>query len=132
MNEGKKIEPNFNRTNPLAELDAIEDLLKDRAAADRALDHYLNPKPPKPPKPSTDPRIDSLFSVTAKADTDTLLTSTSETLASIKTMAVDLAFDVEGTRRSVALGIHQLVELCQLLVDKALDQLEAPASPAEV
>lgn len=120
-------DPPFNRTNPLAEFDAIEDLLKDRAAADRALDHYLNPKPSKP---STDPRIDSLFSVTAKADTDTLLTSTSETLASIKTMAEDLAFEVEGTRRSVALGIHQLVELCQLLVDKTLDQLEAPASPA--
>ncbi|OAB52976.1 DUF6124 family protein [Pseudomonas thivervalensis] len=120
-------DPPFNRTNPLAEFDAIEDLLKDRAAAERALDHYLNPKPSKP---SSDPRIDSLFSVTAKADTDTLLTSTSETLASIRTMAEDLAFEVEGTRRSVALGIHQLVELCQLLVDKALDQLEAPASPA--
>ncbi|WP_317851162.1 DUF6124 family protein, partial [Pseudomonas sp. A-RE-6] len=106
-----------------------EDLLKDRAAAERALNHYLNPKPPES---STDQRIDSLFSVTAKADADTLLTSTSETLASIKAMAEDLAFEVEGTRRSVALGIHQLVELCQLLVDKALDQLEAPASPAEV
>ncbi|WP_250964310.1 hypothetical protein [Pseudomonas sp. CG7] len=46
-------------------------------------------------------------------------------------MAEDLAFEVEGTRRSVASGIHQLVELCQLLVDKALDQLQAPASPAE-
>ncbi|MGO4325218.1 DUF6124 family protein [Pseudomonas sp. KB_12] len=126
MNEGKT-EPNFNRTNPLADFDSIEDLLKDRAAAERALNHYLNPKPPES---STDPRIDSLFSVTAKADADTLLTSTSETLASIKAMAEDLAFEVEGTRRSVALGIHQLVELCQLLVDKALDQLEAPASPA--
>ncbi|WP_434561093.1 DUF6124 family protein [Pseudomonas sp. Z4-20] len=120
-------DPPFNLTNPLAEFDAIEDLLKDRAAAERALNHYLNPKPPEP---STDPRIDSLFSVTAKADADTLLTSTSETLASIKAMAEDLAFEVEGTRRSVALGIHQLVELCQLLVDKALDQLEAQASPA--
>ncbi|UVM62288.1 DUF6124 family protein [Pseudomonas sp. B21-010] len=126
MNEGKT-EPNFNRTNPLADFDSIEDLLKDRAAAERALNYYLNPKPPES---STDPRIDSLFSVTAKADADTLLTSTSETLASIKAMAEDLAFEVEGTRRSVALGIHQLVELCQLLVDKALDQLEAPASPA--
>ncbi len=47
-------------------------------------------------------------------------------------MAEDLAFEVEGTRRSVALGIHQLVELCQLLVDKALDQLEATVSSAEV
>ncbi|AVU75196.1 hypothetical protein FHJ31_07925 [Pseudomonas sp. Fig-3] len=126
MNEGKT-EPNFNRTNPLADFDSIEDLLKDRAAAERALNHYLNPKKPEP---STDPRIDSLFSVTAEADADTLLTSTSETLASIKAMAEDLAFEVEGTRRSVALGIHQLVELCQLLVDKALDQLEVPASPA--
>ncbi|SEN62418.1 DUF6124 family protein [Pseudomonas sp. NFACC39-1] len=127
MNEGKT-EPNSNRTNPLADFDAIEDLLKDRAAAERALNHYLNPKKPEP---STDPRIDSLFSVTAKADADTLLTSTSETLASVKAMAENLAFEVEGTRRSVALGIHQLVELCQLLVDKALDQLEAPGSPAE-
>ncbi|SCW93064.1 DUF6124 family protein [Pseudomonas sp. NFACC05-1] len=120
-------DPPFNITNPLSGFEAIEDLLKDRAAAERALDHYLNPKKPEP---STDPRIDSLFSVTAKADTDTLLTSTSETLASIKAMAEDLAFEVEGTRRSVALGIHQLVELCQLLVDKALDQVEAPASSA--
>lgn len=122
-------DPPLNKTNPLSGFDSTEDLLKDRAAAERALDHYLNPKPPEP---STDQRIDSLFSVTAKADTDTLLTSTSETLASVKAMAEDLAFEVEGTRRSVALGIHQLVELCQLLVDKALDQLEAPASPAEV
>ncbi|MGR4975708.1 DUF6124 family protein [Pseudomonas sp. LARHCG127] len=120
-------DPPFNKTNPLAGFDSIEDLLKDRAAAERALNHYLNPKPPEP---STDQRIDSLFSVTAKADADTLLTSTSETLASIKAMAEDLAFEVEGTRRSVALGIHQLVELCQLLVDKALDQLEVPATPA--
>jgi hypothetical protein len=111
-------DPPFNKTNPLSGFDSIEDLLKDRAAAERALNHYLNPKPPES---STDQRIDSLFSVTAKADADTLLTSTSETLASIKAMAED-----------VALGIHHLVELCQLLVDKALDQLEAPASPAEV
>ncbi|AUM68264.1 DUF6124 family protein [Pseudomonas fluorescens] len=122
-------DPPLNKTNPLSGFDSAEDLLKDRAAAVRALNHYLNPRPPEP---STDQRIDSLFSVTAKADTDTLLTSTSETLASVKAMAEDLAFEVEGTRRSVALGIHQLVELCQLLVDKALDQLEAPASPAEV
>ncbi|WP_411386489.1 DUF6124 family protein [Pseudomonas sp. MPB03] len=120
-------DPPFNKTNPLSGFDSIEDLLKDRAAAERALNHYLNPKPSEP---STDQRIDSLFSVTAKADADTLLTSTSETLASIKAMAEDLAFEVDGTRRSVALGIHQLVELCQLLVDKALDQLEVPATPA--
>ena len=117
-------DPPFNRTNPLSSFDTVEELLKDRAAAERVLDHYLNPKSPEP---STDPRIDSLFSVTAKADADTLLTSTCETLASVKAMAEDLAFEVDGTRRSVALGIHQLVELCQLLVDKALDQLEAPA-----
>ncbi|QIB05033.1 hypothetical protein GZ982_10060 [Pseudomonas fluorescens] len=122
-------DPPLNKTNPLSGFDSTEDLLKDRAAAERALNHYLNPKPPEP---STDQRIDSLFSVTAKADTDTLLTSTSETLASVKAMAEDLAFEVEGTRRSVALGIHQLVELCQLLVDKALDQLEASGSPAEM
>ncbi|MCJ8204350.1 DUF6124 family protein [Pseudomonas sp. RGM2987] len=123
-------DPPFNKTTPLSGFDAIEDLLKDRAAAERTLNHYLYPKPPE--EPPSDPRIDSLFSVTAKADTDTLLTSTSETLASVKAMAEDLAFEVDGTRRSVALGIQQLVELCQLLVDKALDQLQAPAGPVEV
>lgn len=64
-------DPPFNKTNPLSGFDSIEDLLKDRAAAERALNHYLNPKPSEP---STDQRIDSLFSVTAKADADTLLT----------------------------------------------------------
>ena len=122
-------DPPFNRTNPLSGFDSVEDLLRDRAAAERALNHYLNPKPSEP---STDQRIDSLFSVTAKADADTLLTSTCETLASVKAMAEDLAFEVDGTRRSVALGIHQLVELCQLLVDKALDQVQASTSPTEV
>ncbi|AKK00270.1 MULTISPECIES: DUF6124 family protein [Pseudomonas] len=122
-------DPPLNKTTPLCGFDALEDLLKDRAAAERALNHYLNPEP-SGDAPS-DSRIDSLFSVTAKADTDTLLASTSETLASVKAMAEDLAFEVDGTRRSVALGIQQLVELCQLLVDKALDQLEAPARPVE-
>jgi hypothetical protein len=36
-------------------------------------------------------------------------------------MASDLAFDLDGARRSFALGIQQMVELSELLANRALD-----------
>ncbi|MCQ6255633.1 DUF6124 family protein [Pseudomonas sp. Q11] len=91
-------------------------------AADRILDHYLKPKP-KPNKPEADPG--QLFTVANGVDTETLLANLSENLASANAMVSDLAFDLEGPRRHIALGIQQLIELSGLLANRALDNVEA-------
>ncbi len=86
-------------------------------AAKRAIDHYLDPKPqPKKKKTSS-----QLFSVAESADTETLLVNLSETLASANAMLGDLTFDLEGSRRHFALGVQQMIELSELLANRALD-----------
>jgi hypothetical protein len=88
-------------------------------AADRALDFYLKPKPNQP---ETDPS--QLFMVVNGVDTESLLANLSETLASANAMVSDLAFDLDGSRRHVALGIQQLIELSGLLANRALDNVD--------
>ncbi|MEX5595452.1 DUF6124 family protein [Pseudomonas orientalis] len=73
---------------------------------------HLNAEPPV-----------TLFNVTPNNDTETLLVNASETLSSAREMASTLAFDLEDPQRSLALAIHQLVELGGLLVDRALEQV---------
>ena len=51
-------------------------------------------------------------------------------MASVKAMAADLAFEIEGSRRNVALGICRMIDGIRLLVDRALDNLD-PEEPAE-
>lgn len=92
-------------------------------AAERALDHHLGPKPGT--QRFADTRPSTLFIVSPDATTETLLTNAYETLASANVMACDLAFELEGSRRHFALAIQQMVELGQLLVNRALD-LENP------
>ncbi|UVM53390.1 hypothetical protein QMK51_00735 [Pseudomonas sp. P9_31] len=41
-------------------------------------------------------------------------------------IAADLADDVEGLRRSVALALTRMADGVQLLVERALDHLESP------
>ncbi|OPG68985.1 hypothetical protein B1219_27175 [Pseudomonas ogarae] len=57
-------------------------------------------------------------------NTESVLTTLSETLASADALVSDLTFDLEGSRRHVALGIQQLIELAKLLANRALDDLE--------
>ncbi|MDP9781840.1 DUF6124 family protein [Pseudomonas fluorescens] len=92
-------------------------------AADRILDHYLKPKPNKS---EADPG--QLFIVAHGVDTETLLANLSENLASANAMVSDLAFDLEGPRRHIALGIQQLIELSGLLANRAMDNVEARQS----
>jgi hypothetical protein len=40
-------------------------------------------------------------------------------------MTNDLAFDLEGSRRHIALGIQQLIELSGLLANRVLDRINA-------
>jgi len=89
-------------------------------ATQRALDHYLKPKPTKA---KTTPG--QLFTVAEGIDIECLLANLSETLASANALVNDLAFELDGSRRHVALGIQQLIELGCLLANRALDSTEA-------
>ncbi|AEV65008.1 DUF6124 family protein [Pseudomonas ogarae] len=91
-------------------------------AAKRALDYYLGPKPETKKKPASN----QLFTVVAGIDTECLLTNLSETLASANATISDLAFELDGSRRHIALGVLQLIELSELLANRVLDE-QAPA-----
>ncbi|SFM06740.1 DUF6124 family protein [Pseudomonas sp. NFACC46-3] len=90
-----------------------------KEAADRAMDHYL-----KPEDSASEAKPAQLFTVVDSVDTEALLANLSETLASANAMLSDLAFDLEGSRRHVALGVAQMIELGALLANKCLDRAE--------
>lgn len=98
---------------------------KFHAAAQRAIDHYLRPSDGAEPaaRPGS-----NLFSVSPDVDTETLLTNAAETLSSANDMVSNLAFELEGSQRAVALGIQQLIELSSMLADRALEQIAPAAS----
>jgi hypothetical protein len=89
-------------------------------AATRALDFYLKPKP----KDEKSDKPDSIFRIDPAVDSECLLANLSENLASANAMISDLAFDLDGTRRQVALGILQVIEVSELLANRALDIVE--------
>lgn len=68
------------------------------------------------------------FAVVPDVDTESMLCHASETLASLSVMATDLARELEGPRRHVILAIQQLSALGELLVNRALDNLEPPVA----
>jgi hypothetical protein len=77
-----------------------------------------NPQRPDP--------ISHVFTLLPDIDTPTLLAHACETLASLNVMTTDLACELEGSRRNVALAIQQLSVLAELLVNRALDNLDPP------
>jgi hypothetical protein len=77
-----------------------------------------NPNRPDP--------VSHVFTIIPNIDTESLLCHACETLASLNVMATDLACEVEGSRRNVMLAIQQLAVLGELLVNRALDNLDPP------
>ena len=71
-------------------------------------------------KPTPNP---PLFSINPHENTETLLVNASETLSSLNALTCNLAFDLDASQRAVMLGIQQMAELGQLLVDRALEQV---------
>ncbi|AZV27338.1 hypothetical protein CT157_15435 [Pseudomonas syringae] len=108
--------PETDTTSPYETLDSK----KFHEAAERALDHYLNPLLPRKPvlKPNT------RYLIAPGIDSEELLADASETLTCAKTMATDFAGLVDGSQRHVLLGIAQLIMLSELAVNRALDNLE--------
>ncbi|VVO91747.1 hypothetical protein PS874_02219 [Pseudomonas fluorescens] len=77
-----------------------------------------NPRFPDP--------VSHVFTILPDIDTPSLLAHACETLASINVMSTDLACDLESSRRNVALAIQQLAVVAELLVNRALDNLDPP------
>jgi hypothetical protein len=115
-----KVTPN-PPANPGTDSEESLETEKLKEAADRAFAHYFPPTTEKPAKR----RKGHLFTVTADIDTESLLANASEDLLSISAIAADLADDVDGTRRSVALALSRMADGVQLLVERALDHWEA-------
>lgn len=71
----------------------------------------------------------NLFTVSLHQNTETLLVNASETLSSLNALTCNLAFDLDTSQRAIMLGVQQMAELGQLLVDRALEQVSpSPAS----
>jgi len=114
--------PENEATSPYESFDSR----KLHEAAERALDHHFGPPPTEKPKP----RKGKLFTVSPDIDTEALLANASEDLLSISAIAANLADDVDGTRRSLALALSRLADGVRLLVERALDHIDSP-NPAE-
>lgn len=80
-----------------------------------------NPNRPDP--------VSHVFTIIPNVDTESLLCHACETLASLNVMSTDLACELEGSRRNVALAIQQLAAMGELLVNRALDNLDPPVVP---
>lgn len=75
------------------------------------------------------PRSSNIFTINPDQETEALLVNASETLSSLNAMTCNLAFDLDSSQRAIMLGIQQMAELGQLLVDRALEQI-SPSSAA--
>lgn len=78
-------------------------------------------------KPTPNPPA-SVFTVNPHQNTEALLVNASETLSSLSAMTCNLAFDLNTSQRAIMLGIQQMAELGQLLVDRALEQVSPAAA----
>ncbi|MGU3306184.1 DUF6124 family protein [Pseudomonas sp. M5A4_2d] len=78
-------------------------------------------------KPTPNPPASNIFTVNPHQNTEALLVNASETLSSLSAMTCNLAFDLNTSQRAIMLGIQQMAELGQLLVDRALEQVSPAA-----
>ncbi|MGF6671320.1 DUF6124 family protein [Pseudomonas monsensis] len=95
-------------------------------AAERALDHHFKP----PTEPHTK-RETGLFSLSPGTDAEALMANASEDLLSISVIACDLADDLPGSRRSVALALSRMADGVRLMVEGMLDHIDAKSMAAK-
>jgi hypothetical protein len=94
-------------------------------AVECTFNHHTPQAKQKQPK-----RNGQLFSVCTHINTEALLANASEDLLSISVIAADLADDVDGSCRSVALAISRMADGAHLLVEQALGHLDEPEMAA--
>ena len=66
----------------------------------------------------------SMYTVNPDIDVQTLLGCVSESLASASVITMDIADRESGPSRNSLLGIHQIIMLAEISVNRALDQLD--------
>lgn len=66
----------------------------------------------------------SMYTVNPDIDVQTLLGCVSESLASASVITMDIADRETGPSRNSLLGIHQIIMLAEISVNRALDQLD--------
>jgi len=65
-----------------------------------------------------------MYTVNPDIDVQTLLGCVSESLASASVITMDIADRETGPSRNSLLGIHQIIMLAEISVNRALDQLD--------
>lgn len=70
--------------------------------------------------------ISHFFNIFPNVDTPSLLSHSCETLAQLNFLTTELACKLEGSNRSLALSIQQLAVIGELLVKRALDNVDPP------
>ncbi|VVP51732.1 DUF6124 family protein [Pseudomonas silesiensis] len=70
--------------------------------------------------------VSHIFTIVPDVDSVTLLCHACETLASLNVLVTDLACKLESSNRNVALSIQQLAVVGELLVNRALDNIDPP------
>ncbi|MHC8331535.1 DUF6124 family protein [Pseudomonas sp. LB3P25] len=114
--------PNPPETDDVSPYESL-DSKKLNDAAERALNHYLNPcalKSPATRKPST------MYMVAPDIADEDLLAHTCESLAQASVMASDFAGFLEGPHRNTVMAIQQIVMLAELAVNRMLDNINTP------
>jgi hypothetical protein len=110
--------PNSLEKASLAESETLDLAELSRITERRVSARLRNPNHPDP--------VSHVFTILPDIDTPSLLAHACETLASLNVMSTDLACDLESSRRNVALAIQQLAVVAELLVNRALDNLDPP------
>jgi hypothetical protein len=67
----------------------------------------------------------AMYSVNPEVDVQTLLGCVSESLASASVITMDVADRETGPSRNSLLGVHQILMVAELSVNRALDQLDS-------
>lgn len=72
--------------------------------------------------------MSKIFKVAPDADTHILLAHASENLALLSVITSKLATQLEGPHRNAVLAIQQLAGLAEILINRTLENLDAPQS----
>lgn len=107
---------------------AILDPKKLHAAAQKALNHYLNQSNIKSSlanERTTEERSMKMFTVVPDAKTEALTIETYETFSSVSILLLDLAESLDDKPRHLAMAIYRMSELGLMLVERSLDNEKA-------